>query len=837
MRKIGVVFLSLLFLCARAQAASRVLQADYPSLAARADINYAQPVARGEEGLPAGNGRMGSLVWTTPHTVHLQVNRVDVFGNDSSTTSFPERHSDYCGGCGFVDIDFPEFGSAIFPTNRTLQHLDCSDGLVSVEGDRVKLEVLAGMGNDVMAVRVTDDRRRPGTISINLRALRPPQVRTVDQLASSEFSNSASNQVFLTQGFSEGSYYCGSAVGIAVAGRAVELRKSNDSEWRLVVRPGRGAFTVLISSAASFKRDEDLRAAASALLNSAGRTDFDRMISENRNWWADFWSKSFIHLHSADGIADTLQQNYEYYLFVMASSSRGSYPTKFNGMLWITGGDLRKWGGEYWGANQSCLYNNALFAANHDELMEPMFHMYCAMLDSCAEAARQQWGSQGVFIPETVAFDGLAHLPDDIAAEMRDLYLCRKPWNTASQHFLDYAAVRQPHSSRWNWIQSGSWVQGRWVARERGAGPFGPVTHTFSRGAKIAYQYWVHYEYTGDEQWLRDVAYPVIKGEAELYRNFPNLKKGDDGKYHIYHVNSNESIWDAQDTDEEISSMMGIFPAAIRASEILKTDDQLRSSWREVLANLAPLPVNSSNAVPIWRRGIAPAARGFVSGRPDGNTMPAFFFDLCTLESDPAMRQVGGATFDAYFPSGFAQRRVSVLSKLPLVAAVLGRTDAVKELIPSQVLHPEVGIMANRMDLREGQQTTSIQRLGNAADALHTALCYDLPPGPAQASVIRVFAAWPKEWDAEFTLLCRGGFLVTSAMKSGDIQFVELESKAGGECRLRNPWGDGAVELWRDGQTHTNFSGGLLSIATSRGEHMVITRANATPEVYKRVIR
>src|SRR5581483_5112212 len=114
-------------------------------------------------------------------------------------------------------------------------------------------------------------------------------------------------------------------------------------------------------------------------------------------------------------------------------------------------------------------------------------------------------------------------------------------------------------------------------------------THTFYRGAKIAYQYWVHYEYTGDEQWLRDVAYPVIKGEAELYRNFPNLKKGDDGKYHIYHVNSNESIWDAQDTDEEISSMMGIFPAAIRASEILKTDDQLRSSWREVLANLAPL--------------------------------------------------------------------------------------------------------------------------------------------------------------------------------------------------------------------------------------------------------
>ena len=242
------------------------------------------------------------------------------------------------------------------------------------------------------------------------------------------------------------------------------------------------------------------------------------MLESNRRWWGEFWAKSFVHLHSEDGVADGVERYYTYYLYLMASTSRGKFPPKFNGMLWTTGGDRRQWGGQFWGANQSCLYNNALLAANHPELFEPMFEMYSGMLEACSLAARQQWGSQGAFIPETVAFDGLAPLPEDIAAELRDLYLLRRPWVERSNRFLNYAGTKQPHSSRWNWIQSGAWENGRWICRERGGGPFGPVTHIFSRGAKIAYQYWLRYEYTQDEPWLRDRAYPMLKSVAEFYR-------------------------------------------------------------------------------------------------------------------------------------------------------------------------------------------------------------------------------------------------------------------------------------------------------------------------------
>jgi hypothetical protein len=837
LKKPAVTVLLLATACV-ANSAAGLLEVDYRSLVSRADLTYDRPVNRSEEGLPVGNGRMGSLLWTTPTALKFQINRVDVFASGCATNSFPERHTDYCGGCGFVDVDFVDYGDDVFPSEGIVQHLSCYDGLVTVKGKGVMVQALAWNEKDVMAIEITDQRERPGTISVNLRMLRTAVVRTASHTATSKLQT-RDGRIILTQEFVEDNYFCGSAVAVGVVSRNAEVRRSNDMDLRLVVEPGQGSFAVLIAGAASFDRKEGIVALALAQLESAASTGYAGLVESNRKWWHEFWEKSFVHLHSEDGVADRIEESYTYYLYIMASSSRGKYPAKFNGMLWTTGGDTRKWGSQYWGANQSCLYNNALFAANRIELTDPMFKMYSGMYDSCALAAQQQWGSKGIYIPETVAFDGLAELPADIASEMRDLYLLRKSWDTRSEIFRNYAGTKQPHSSRWNWIQSGKWVDGRWVYAERGSGPYGPVTHIFSRGAKIAYQYWLRYEYTLDEKWLRDRAYPILKAVAEFYRNYPNVKKGPDGKYHIHNVNSNEPLWGGQDTDEEISSMMGILPVVIKASQILNVDTEMRPVWQEFLDNLASLPrsdnPNASSSrtrsgPPVWIKGLNPVVRGEGASLPDGNTMPMWFFDLCTLETDPETLKTANATFDAYFPNGVGPgRKVGVLSKLSVTASVLGRADAVKYLIPNQIQTKETPILANRMDLREGTQTTSVQRLGGAADALHTALCQSVPAGPGKPSVIRVFPAWPSQWDAAFTLLVRGAFLVSASMEKGRIEFVEIQSQVGGECRLRNPWPEGEVTLYRNNKISGSMNGSLLRFDTIKNENIVVVPKGSTP--------
>src|SRR5204863_6783780 len=97
---------------------------NFSNLLARADLDYPTAVDRSEAGVPIGNGRMGTLVWTTPTAIRLQVNRVDVFASNRDSESFPERNSDYCGGCGFVDVDFGDDGTEVFPYEHTTQHLN-----------------------------------------------------------------------------------------------------------------------------------------------------------------------------------------------------------------------------------------------------------------------------------------------------------------------------------------------------------------------------------------------------------------------------------------------------------------------------------------------------------------------------------------------------------------------------------------------------------------------------------------------------------------------------------------------------------------------------------------
>ena len=81
---------------------------------ARANLVYNEPVKRSEEGMPLGNGRMGTLVWTTPTEIRMQINRVDVYANNSYTNSFFERNNDYCGGCAYLDIDLGEAARPAF---------------------------------------------------------------------------------------------------------------------------------------------------------------------------------------------------------------------------------------------------------------------------------------------------------------------------------------------------------------------------------------------------------------------------------------------------------------------------------------------------------------------------------------------------------------------------------------------------------------------------------------------------------------------------------------------------------------------------------------------------
>jgi len=780
------------------------IQVDRRKLVGRADLLYDSPATRPEEGMPVGNGTMGSLVWTTPSSIRFQINRSDVHAMDSTTVSFPRADSDYGSVCGYVDIHVVDAGEDVFIGSAFAQHLSLYEGLMTASGNGLSARVLAWPNGDAMGVEIDDRRAAPSPVRVELRMLRyqaqfekgrtyplaqqhASMFRTANHTATSRLGVSG-GRISLTQEFREGEFYDSSAVAIGVVGRAARARYLNETAVEIAVPAGRGRFTILIGSAESRRMEEDTAARALAEVEKASVKGFEGLRGETAEWWSRFWSRGMVYLTSASKQADFVESNYTYNLYLMGASSRGKYPPRFGGLLWFTNGDMSRWGSQYWFANTYAYYSN-LMPANRIELTDPMFQMYGGMLEAAALASRQQWGSEGIWIPETTFFNGPERLPDDIAAELQDLLLVRKPWTKRSARFDWYAYSKNRHNSRWNFRADGDWQHGYYVFKSKAdseSGAFGHTTHILGVAARIGHLAWQRYRFTGDEAWLREKAYPLIKGAAEFYRHFPNLRKGADGVYHIHHTNSGESDWNSRDAAYEVAVMHMVFPLAARASEILGVDSELRPLWKEIGEHLPPMPPGRSGAVGSQGGG----------GRPFG----AFVYN-------------GPGAIEPIGPEPELKRRFLGFTRLGSFIDAEGSGGA--------------QIFRNRLRLREGPGAIDAEHIAGLSSGVHLSLLDSSPDSLAGTEPMKLFRGWPKDWDAAFTLLARGGFVVSAAQKDGVVKLVEVESQLGGEFPVENPWTGQAATLYRNGKKAEDLTGDVLRFPTAKGERVIMTPRGA----------
>jgi hypothetical protein len=99
-----------------------------------------------------------------------------------------------------------------------------------------------------------------------------------------------------------------------------------------------------------------------------------------------------------------------------------------------------------------------------------------------------------------------------------------------------------------------------------------------------------------------------------------------------------------------------------------------------------------------------------------------------------------------------------------------------------------------------------------------------------QGGLIRVFPAWPKGWQSEFTLAAEGGFLVSSRVSTnGEIPEIRIRSQLGGACTVVNPWPGDAMLRTQQG-TRTLTQTNRFVVATKPGDEFILTPAVAAPE-------
>ena len=760
----------------------RELRGDVPSRVARGDLVDDRPAPRPVEGYPIGNGRMGTLVWTTPGTIEFQINRADVFAVNRAHRGPGGGPLDRGGACGRVSVAVG--GEPFRAGNGFERSLSLRDAEAVVAGGGVRARCFVAADRDVLALELDDRRPEPRPLRVDVSMWREPEETAGAHTARHAFAGER-DAVRLVQAFTEGDYSCGSGVAARVAG--ARLGPADDPRRRsLLVPAAAGKRLILVAGAASMNAADDPGAAADALVRSLEGQTYEALRQPHAAWWRAFWDRTYVRIESRDGHGERAARDRMLFLYHMASTSRGAYPPKWNGSIFLTEGDARAWGAQFWLWTTEMLYW-PLHAADAGELAEPWFDMYRRQLPALETAARQRWNAPGLFVPEVVPFDGPSELPENLVAEFREIFAHRK-LNTRSSPMLAAACAYDHHLN----------VLFHPAATESGG--YTHASHLASSGAELAVHAWWRYRHSGDTEWLRSHAYPLLRGAVEFYRAL--ARRGEDGLWHLHGTNAHEDFWGVTDSIMDLAAIRGVVPLAIRAAEILGADAELCGQWRAFLAELAPYPMGADPrakaltggalADDAWAAGYLGAVNGSHNSE-DVQLAPIFPFEDWTLETrDPAAAAVARRTMEC------APRHRRALEGEPLNTAIRSPIAAIRAgrgaELPAILERYRAAFapLPNGFSLfeqvRQGQ-AHSIEHLGLLTMTLQEALLQSVAPRPGEPEVISVFPAWPKAWDAEFRLLARGGFVVTAAIRGGEIQAVEIESRRGGTCRLRNPWG------------------------------------------------
>ena len=123
----------------------------------------------------------------------------------------------------------------------------------------------------------------------------------------------------------------------------------------------------------------------------------------------------------------------------------------------------------------------------------------------------------------------------------------------------------------------------------------------------IASHLWTHYNYTLDRSFLREEAYPLLKGNAEFILNFM-IEDSKSGYLMTGPSTSPENSFRYKGEELSLSMMPSCdrqlayeaFTACIEASEILDIDTDFREELRTALKKLPPIMIGKNGAIQEW---------------------------------------------------------------------------------------------------------------------------------------------------------------------------------------------------------------------------------------------
>jgi len=777
----------------------------WPGRVSQYDLVYYSPPVDPLQGIPLGNGEIGVLFWCEGSKIIAVVNKSDLWddaafgpfrsGNEENNTS--QRHA-----CRIViDFKFPVFNTLYLSGFQA--KLNLADASLTLESEspfgKVSLKAFVDHQTGTLFYDLGSNLNEdiPLTVSLERFGSRAFSrwYRQVNRDASIGLAGTEAladtDGVYITQKLTSGTFAVG---GSAIKNNGLTVNYTREhSRFANIVLSGKHQKTAQLAFSVTSPKDVNPVPEVKNTLSSVEEKGIASFLRSNSEVWKSIWNRSFI-----DYGDDYLNNLWYLTLYYANASQGGKYPGRFNNGLWGWSHDVQNWN-FYFHWNQQQLYW-PLNAAGFHELINPYLDMRFRSLPQAKKDAQEIFKANGAFI-------------SDVSE--------RRGYNSTSE--------RTNHT---------------------------PV-------AEIALDFWRQYQYTGDRQFLKEKALPFILEAARFFESL--LVKENDGLYHAQKGTGYEGWIELKDGLTELVFAQALYTTALEALKITGINLPEATKWKDILDHLAPLPVVKSADTTIVHDG-----SGFILNRGffKGTASPTneIFALGWGIKENKWLDELKDGIFPTVpsspvYPSGliglnqkgterFARMTTTALlygsevtgwDPVPIVLARLGLTN---ELATDLARFPsrwqiycngwghwgvegeinkdaEWFFRTNTVkDIKTKEKFPfpmwpfrhmSMESMSVLATAMNESLLqsYD--------GILRIFPAFPANKNGRFTLHAEGGFVVSSEMKSGEVQWISIKSLFGNPCNLQMPWGKAIIQS-NQKKGIQKISGEITEIKTKANE-------------------
>ncbi|GHV05636.1 hypothetical protein FACS189485_12930 [Spirochaetia bacterium] len=299
----------------------------------------------------------------------------------------------------------------------------------------------------------------------------------------------------------------------------------------------------------------------------------------------------------------------------------------------------------------------------------------------------------------------------------------------------------------------------------------GVLDFTMEVPGQILKVIWNFWDYTGDEAFLKETCYPLLKDLAVFYEAF--ARRGWDGKvFNLEPTVETESYGISyrmeytRNNTGAIAMFRCILRLAAEAAAYLNTDADLIPGWLEVAGKLAPYPKfyveggevlgADEKAFPRFTRGDHYMYSGFY---------PVTLADEINLDSPPHDKELIARTADII---GYGRSADAYL--------LVGKA---RDFVPRHYAY-------GHRRIAEGDYATLASEISGVPERLMN----------SRSRRIHLFPAVPDWTVASFrNFLARGGFEVSASRTAKGVEALTIKARRAIPCHVMNPWPGSAVTV------------------------------------------